>query len=810
MKPQALTPFLLFSFAVALPACQSGELASVGGDSQALISPPTSCGPGDPTCKVATDEPEQSELTQTNSSNLASAAGTGLQLIPGSGSIVDNDGDGVPDAADDCPGPGWRIPCDGDASNDGLYQTTYYGSAGQYTLGADVNVDGKIRAADVYILMDATGSMTGEQQQLIKDLTTGTFIPATECAGASDTGLVGSLKCVVDDVWMGLGQFNEFPLHPHGHPYRYAPYHHHLDVTDNLQDLLFAVSALTVTFNKDVPEAATQAMYSVATGQGLGPWVPNRAGCAAGRWGYPCFRPNALPVLMLFTDAQMINGPIAGGPTYGNPPFDNTVGLATRLPPVEQDRAMIYSSDDTTAHDLGDLSMKSVTVMGTNVNFGDDYKTWNLGTCGACNTDTPPKCYGDGNDGVVRFSVSPAWEASLGSAFVSGEGSFYPRTNIALFNSVTGLLDCNHGPETGNDYWGRMNHNLTAGTWYAVSDAEVHWDYGAASNVGPFQIRIQTTASDSSWETKRAPVTWTEVETALLGRAIKVVSIVSQGDDGYTPEDEADELGRVTGSVDQFGQPYRSTIAFDGTGLTTGVLDAVRSLVGDTRRDISIIAEDNPATAGVDESRFVDTIIASACPTVGINNCLGGQGTSTCQGCLADSLLSFEFRLGNDFVPQAAVDQVFEFDLVSLADGSVELSRIPVRVMVPATGTGFGDGFYENTYDSDVVCEIPPDRPNWGALTWTNLVTPSDSAIEFEVSTADSLAELANQIPTSLVVDDTMANTIDVGDVLLPGDDKANSLIYLKIRAKLLASTDGASTPTFDGWSMEFHCEPGE
>jgi hypothetical protein len=156
------------------------------------------------------------------------------------------------------------------------------------------------------------------------------------------------------------------------------------------------------------------------------------------------------------------------------------------------------------------------------------------------------------------------------------------------------------------------------------------------------------------------------------------------------------------------------------------------------------------------------------------------------------------------------VDQVFEFDLVSLADGSVELNRIPVRVMVPAAGTGFGDGFYENTYDSDIVCDIPPDRPNWGTLTWTNLVTPSDSAIEFEIFTADSLAELANQIPTPLVVDDTMANTIDVGDVLLPGDDKANSLIYLKIRAKLLASTDGASTPTFDGWSMEFHCEPGE
>jgi len=273
-------------------------------------------------CNVAIDNPAQTDLTTANSSNLASVSGSGLQLIPGSGSLVDADGDGVPNAADDCPGPGWRTPCDGDASNDGVYQTAYYGSIGQYTQGADINVDGTITTADVYLLMDATGSMVGEQQQLITDLIQGTFVPTTECPSAANTGLVGALGCVVEDVWMGLGQFNEVPLDPHGHPYGYAPYHHHLDLTDNLQHLLDAVSALTTTFNKDDPEAVTQAMYAVATGQGLGPWVPNRAGCAAGRWGYPCFRPNALPVIMLFTDAEMYNGPRAASPTYGNPPFD--------------------------------------------------------------------------------------------------------------------------------------------------------------------------------------------------------------------------------------------------------------------------------------------------------------------------------------------------------------------------------------------------------------------------------------------------------------------------------------------------------
>ena len=530
MKPQALNPFILFAFAVALPACQGGDPTSVGVSPHGLVTAPASCGNGDPTCNTAVDEPAQTDLTATNSSNLSST-GPGLALIPGSGDVVDTDGDNVPDAADECAGPGWRLPCDGDASNDGIYQTTYYGSIGEYTQAADVTTDGKISTADVYLLMDATGSMVGEQQQLITDLIQGTFVPTTECAGGANTGLVGALQCSIPDVWMGLGQFNEVPLAPHGHPYGYGPYHHHLDLTNDLQHLLDAVSALTTTFNKDDPEAVTQAMYAVATGQGLGPWVPNRTGCAAGRWGYPCFRPNALPVIMLFTDAEMYNGPRAGSPTYGNPPFDGTVGLATRLPPVEQDPGMIYSSDLLTAHDLGDLSAKSVSVMGTNVNFGNDFTTWNLAGCQSCDSAIPPVCWTDGYDGVVTFSVDAAFELAMGTAFVSGAGSFYPYTSVALFDGALANLACDAGPG-GGDYWGRTTQLLTAGTWYAVSDAGVSSSSSAASRIGPFQLRIQTTADDPSWETKALPVTWTEVETEILARAIKVVSIVSPGDNG--------------------------------------------------------------------------------------------------------------------------------------------------------------------------------------------------------------------------------------------------------------------------------------
>ena len=771
------------------------------------VKEPATCAGNEPMCNRAQQYPTQQELTITNSQNLVfNSVERSLTLAPSSGGIVDTDGDGVPDPADECAGVGFRAPCDGDASDDGLYQTVYYGSGGEYTLGADINVDGKISAADVYILMDATGSMVGEQKQLIADLINGTFIDPGECADASDTGLVGALSCVIEDVRMGLGQFNEVPLAPHGHPFRYTPYHHHLDITDNLQHLLDAVSALTTTFNKDHPESITQAIYSVTTGQGLGPWVPNRRGCPAGRWGYPCFRPTALPVIMLFTDAEMFNGPRAESPTYGDPPFDGTVGLATRLPPVEMDPAMIYSNDILTAHNLGDLSTKSVTVKGTNVNFGNDFTTWDHPSCQSCSAKNG--CWGDGYDGVVRFSVDAGFEAAMGTAFVSGEGSFYPYARIALVDSGLNYLDCNIGPG-GGDYWGRTTQALTAGTWYAVSDSGVSPSSSANSNIGPFQIRIQTTPDDSTWETRAMPIPWNDVETEVLAKAVKFVSIVSPGDNGFVAQPDADALGLLTGSVDQYGDPYTSTIAGDGTGLTTGILDAVRALVGDTRRDITVIAEDNPATPGVDESQFVETIVAARCPTTGINNCLGGAGTDTCRGCLADSDLSFEFRVGNDFVPPSAVDQVFEFDLVSLADGSVELTRIPVRVMVPALGGGYGAGFYQQTYDSDDVCIVPPERPDWGFLNWYG-TTPSDSKIVFEFFTDDFRTELDNQIPVSITVpDDTAENWIDLGPYLV-SNGLPNYLLHTRIRARLEPSSDGLSTPTLSGWSLEFDCVPLE
>jgi hypothetical protein len=807
VKPQALTPLILFSFAVALPACQGGD--PTGASYESLVSPPASCGNGDPTCNTAIDYPDQSDLTVTNSSNLVFSSTDGaLNLAGGSGSaaLIDTDEDGVPDLADDCAGSDFRAPCDGDKWNDGAYQTAFYDSGGDATVSAQITVQANIRSADVYLLMDATGSMSGEQNQLVTDLTSGTFVDSTECPGGTDTGIVGAIQCVIPDVWMGVGDFKEVSYLPHNNRYDMAPYHHYLDTTDNIQHVLDAVSAFQADANKDKPEAMSQALYSVVTGQGLGDLVPNRGACPstpAGRWGYPCFRDSVLPIILLFSDAEMWNGPVANGHTYGNPPFDGTLGIGTRLPPVEQSPNILYSSDPFTAWDLGDLSSKSLTVMGSNTNLGNDAQTWDKWACLQCGGSG---CWADGRDAFVKFSLT-----GMVDMFVSGEGTAYHTTNVSLLDSGLGSLDCNPGPG-GGDYWGRLTQTLPPGDWYAVSDASVDPSSSVADRRGNFQLRFHNLTADPggdpSWETTDLPIAWTTVETELLANGVKMVSVVSPDSTGYIGLPDLTELGIVTGSVDRFGDPYLEQIAGDGSGLSTAVLDAVRALVGDTRRDVTIQPEDNPATPTVDETLFVSAIEAKRCPTTGITNCTGKTATM-CLGCVADANLEFRFRVGNDFVPPTAAPQIFEFDMVVLVDGTVEIDRYPVRIMVPPLGGGYGAGFYENTYDSDVVCEVPPERPEWGELTWIGS-TPSDTEVTFEFFTADTLADLDSQIPVVLTFSGdpvVQSHVINISDELIAAEVPMDSL-FLRVRAKLQGSSDANDTPIFQGWSMDFNCVP--
>lgn len=282
-------------------ACDMQSAEYVGNIS-GLITGPTACNPCHPACAISTDAPTNDDLTPDNSSELEYDPDRGGLVIlgdmEGPPALVDSDGDGIPDEADDYPA---------DPTRDGV--TELGGFSHTLPLGGpsvpdplDINV--QVRSADVYFLMDTTGSMGGEINNLRSTLSSGSFTPG--CPG----GVVGSIRCTIPDAWFGVGHADDYPYGSYGHAGSGdIVYRNLLDITESVPDTQTAVNSLPLHYGYDSPESQAQALWAVATGNGLGPYLPPRSGCPAERWGYPCFRPGAIPIVILITDAPYHNGP---------------------------------------------------------------------------------------------------------------------------------------------------------------------------------------------------------------------------------------------------------------------------------------------------------------------------------------------------------------------------------------------------------------------------------------------------------------------------------------------------------------------
>ncbi len=273
----------------------------------ALVDGPSPCNPCNPDCSVARDYPTTTDLTSGNSTGVVydpSEAGITLEDTGTSSTIPDGDGDGVPDAGDECPGTGWRAPCDGSATDDGFYHTLAYGGPTEID---PLEFSVRVRTADVYFLMDTTGSMGGEISNLKSGLRTGTYIAG--CPG----GIIGAIRCTIPDAWFGVGYHDDYPVNPYGYYYYDRVYWNLQDITSSVTATQTAVNALALHAGSDGPESQSQALYAIASGNGLGSYLGARTGCPAGHWGYPCFRPGTIPIVILFTDAPFHNGPYGYG-----------------------------------------------------------------------------------------------------------------------------------------------------------------------------------------------------------------------------------------------------------------------------------------------------------------------------------------------------------------------------------------------------------------------------------------------------------------------------------------------------------------
>ncbi|NMC71051.1 MAG: VWA domain-containing protein [Myxococcales bacterium] len=164
-----------------------------------------------------------------------------------------------------------------------------------------------IQYADVYFLMDTTGSMGGAVSNLKSSLSS-TVIPAI--AGA------------IPSAWYGVGGFEDYQNDACGYGYSSSGdqvFYQFQTMTRDPATAQAAVNRYATHFGGDGPESDVPALVALATGRGDGRYVMDAPACPAdsGSIGYPCFRPGAVPIVILITDITFHNGP-GGSNLYDN------------------------------------------------------------------------------------------------------------------------------------------------------------------------------------------------------------------------------------------------------------------------------------------------------------------------------------------------------------------------------------------------------------------------------------------------------------------------------------------------------------
>jgi hypothetical protein len=782
----------------------------------AIIDPPAQCSPDRPDCSVSEDFPDGSDLNATNSAGLRFSDELGSLVVDRGSSLPDSDGDGVPDDADDCPGmPGWRVPCDGDAANDGLYETVFFDPSGaaEVVRTSIATTTADIPKIDVYFLVDATPTLAEEIAVLQAEILT----------------IIGDVRANFPDAQFGLGLYREYPLAPLAPAHSQAPYHHILDLTDD--DVLVQAAVATLDYqvsNATPASAATQALYSVASGLGLGDMVPNRGSCPNvpdADIGYPCFRSDALHVVMNITDADVTNGPRGAGSQYGDPPFALGVGApAMNLPPVEMFPSLFTADSAATALDLGDLSGKSLTLMGMSTLLTDQVKTSDAPGCGS-----PPGPLGfdmDGNDVVLALRFDSAIPGPGARAFANN--THWPGANVALFDDAlldpAAALECDGGT-VGVGNWGFISWDpTTSRQYYLVADGIIPATEPGHTSKGAFSISIvhDGDPANSTWLTHKAPVVWTDdfgsddVENALLASDVRVASVVTLRDAMDVVSDGNDDARLMAAATDALTKVNEEWVfelpSASGAGLGPAISNTIARARTESVYDISLLAEDNDASM-VDERDFISLIRNKDCAQGDPDECDSGSG-NTCTRCDLGALLEYDVVFMNASVSPTMDSQVFDFEVVVWADDAVLVERIPVRIMVPdAAAHDFddvpGSNFYRNVYDSTARCNTPPERPKWGDLTWIG-TTPGASTIEFQIRTAPTAAELQTTIPAVVVIPtDTDSRTLNLTEELI-ADGQSWGLPYIQITAVLNPTNTPPETPTLEGWTFEFVCEAAE
>jgi len=304
-----------------------------------------------------------------------------------------------------------------------------------------VNLAFYLNSADVYFLLDQTGSMSEERANLVAGLTTGDYVnnAAYKCSDfdfdgvpnneLKSKGVIGAVRCYIRDANFGVGFFREIPFDARSGgfpwlPWQYAEdddiaFRNFQDITSDVAKVTIGVGKLSTRANLDWDEAAMPGLYTLVTGNGMyfgtnKTSIPTRTSCPVNTWGYPCFRKDAIPIVVLFTDA-----PTHNGPTTNTSPYDASDLNITRN---TSSSALEAAGNETylTATNAGDVTNSYVTYAGDTSNMLSDTTT-SAFTCASA-AGAP--------DAFYKFSLT-----STKNVTISTEGSEFDTT-VALWGNI--------------------------------------------------------------------------------------------------------------------------------------------------------------------------------------------------------------------------------------------------------------------------------------------------------------------------------------------------------------------------------------
>jgi hypothetical protein len=699
------------------------------------------------------------------------------------------------------------------------------------------------RTVDVYFLDSTTGQLT----DAIRDLENSLHAPG---------GVIDRVRTAIPDAWFGVGRYEQYDWRPwNDDDHGTVAYEHVLSMTADSAAAGAALGWTRAQFFESgfvSPRSWIEALFATATTGGLtgtsGFWVVPRAfwssrenleagACPAGRIGYPCFRPSALPITVLLAEAPANNGP-GGQYAYARSGSSNVEGAT----PWSVLAAVPVTGNGTegTAHAI-DVTQYAAHV-GNTARDGVANQTWRWPSFDDCTMGS----YAAAKNVFFKFHVPErTWFHfdTVGSSF---------DTVLYLYRSGGAGIACNarhfaglsSAPQASS-----LDGVIDPGDYFLVVDGQrgASGDYTVHVNAMPERSAMHPVAEPS----------YDEAIAAYQAIGGKVVAVDMSGyacDDGPTSfvqrntGNALDKVALDTASLDASGAPYRISIyPFGGPchagdpPLDAQIADAILG-ISRGRMDLSLVAVDaddgvdfdgppggrtNLTPLNIDDAAFVASIATVPTADTG-TNC---QATLPDRfvGCRPGTRATFSIRFqAPPNVPNLTRDQIFTLVLRTLRDKATILAETPVVLVVPGNGQApQSDAWFVRDYDTTDACTSGA-VPYWSFFAW-NASTPGDSHIDYDVAVASSVAELAAAPidplqfsdppgPVALAGQPVSARSgtpdTQVGGTVVDGTLRANlrarTSKVMRLRAHLFASSDRTFAPVLQLWNQSISCQPAE